>query len=194
MQSPWWTSIVQWTIWGIVMTLVMGWLSRGRLKSQPEDQRGQLRHPWSTALMGLVAFAFFAGIAVISNTIGKNQTTTVWTTGVFLLGAFGGLCMLADYFLGRHRLTDRGLQYGKLFGRGGALVWTEVDRVEYSPGWKWFKLTTSQGTTVRVSAMLMGLPEFAREVLAHVAPQRMSEGTAALLRMTAKGHPPSIWG
>lgn len=194
MQTPVWRTVVQWTLWFILMSVVMGWLSRNRIKNRPQDQRMQLRHPWSTALLGLVTFGFFGGIAVVSNTIGKNQSTTFWTTGVFLLGAFGGLCMIADYFLARHLLSERGMRYGKLFGRSGTFEWPQVDRVDYSSVCKWFNLETSQGTTVRVSAMLMGLPEFAQQVLSHVAPERMNAQTAALLRMTAQGKPPSIWG
>lgn len=194
MQSSWWGPIIQWTIWGIAMTVVMGWLSRNRLKRRPPEQRVQLRHPWSTLLFGVIIFGFFAGIAVISNTIGKNQTTSLWTTAVFVLGACGGLCMIADHVLGRHVLTDRGMRYGKLFGARGEFDWADVVRVEYSTGWKWFRITTSQGTTVRVSAMLMGLPEFAHQVLSQVEPDRMSEQTAVLLRMTAQGDLPRIWG
>jgi hypothetical protein len=42
----------------------------------------------STLLIGIVGLAFFGDIAVISNTAGKNNTTTIWTTLGFL--AFAG--------------------------------------------------------------------------------------------------------
>jgi hypothetical protein len=40
---------------------------------------------------------------------------------------------------------------------------------------KWYRLQTSTRAVVRISAMLMGLPEFAREVLAHVTRPAIDE-------------------
>ncbi len=75
MDQPWWGTVVQWTVWGIVMTLVMGWVARSRLKTRPHPDSRRLVHPPSTLIIGVVVFLFFAGIAIISNVF-PNKTVT----------------------------------------------------------------------------------------------------------------------
>ena len=58
---------------------------------------------------------------------------------------------------------------------------------------KWFLLETASGSKVRVSAMLTGLPEFARLVLRHVPKEAIEPGTRAILAETEQGRPPSVW-
>ncbi len=193
MQRDWWIPIVQWSLWGVAMSVVMGWLARSRMKQRPGQLTTDLRHPVSTLLIGLVGFLFFAGIAVVSNTIGKNNTTSIWTTLLFLFFAAMSLAMVAEYYLARHRLTSDGLQYGGLLRRRGEIRWAEVHSIEYATVMKWFKIRTNQGTTVRLSAMLMGLPALAQQVLAHVPQDRISEPTRLILLETANGRPPSVW-
>jgi hypothetical protein len=70
------------------MAIVMGWLARSRLRARPASDTRRLVHPASTLIVGLVAFAFFAGLAVVSNVV-PNKTTTWWTTAVFVVRAAG---------------------------------------------------------------------------------------------------------
>jgi hypothetical protein len=49
---PWWAVLLQWTVWGVVMALVMGWLGRSRLRRLEHTEAGVLRHPRSTLVMG----------------------------------------------------------------------------------------------------------------------------------------------
>jgi len=193
MQRDWWIPIVQWTLWGIAMSIVMGWVARSRMKSRPDQPGADLRHSVSTLILGLIGLVFFAGIAVISNTIGKNSTTSVWTTLLFLFFALMSMAMVADYFMARHRLTQDGFEYAKLLGRRGEVRWADVRGVEYVTAMKWFKVKTKQGNTVRLSAMLMGLPAFAQQVLLHVSAEQIPEPTRSILVETANGNPPSIW-
>ena len=58
---------------------------------------------------------------------------------------------------------------------------------------KWFTLDRASGGRVRVSAMLTGLPEFARLVLVHAPPAAIDEATRGVLEETAAGRPPAIW-
>jgi hypothetical protein len=53
---------LQWTLWLVVMATVMGWLARSRLRARPASDARRLVHPPSTLIVGLVAFAFFAGL------------------------------------------------------------------------------------------------------------------------------------
>jgi hypothetical protein len=175
------------------MTIIMGWLANSRAKQRPRSDANTLRHPIGILVIGILGFAFFAGIAVVSNTIGKNSTTTIWTTFVFLFFAAMSLAMVADYFFGRHYLRPEGLEYGKLHGQRGYSSWAEIRSVTYAPVMKWFVLRTASGATIRISAMLMGLPAFAQHVLAHVSPEGIDNATRALLLETADGNPPSVW-
>lgn len=194
MSREWWVPIVQWTLWGLVMAVVMGWVARSRLRERPESERHTLRHPISTLVIGVVGAVFFFGIAVISNTIGKNATSTVWTTLLFVGFGLMSVPLIADYYFARHCVSDRGIEYGRMFGQRGSLRWSEVRNVKFAPGMKWFVLESASGAKVRVSAMLVGLPEFAWFVLTHVPAEAIEPATRAVLSETKGGRPPSVWG
>jgi len=194
MNRGWWVPIVQWTLWGLGMAVVIGWVAKSRLRERPESERYTLRHPVSTLAIGVVGAAFFFGIAVVSNTIGKNPTATVWTTLSFVAFGLASVPMIADYFFARHRVSERGIEYGRMFGHRGSLRWSEVQKVRFAPLMKWFVLEAASGAKVRVSAMLVGLPEFARFVLLHVSKEAIDPDTQAVLLETEQGRPPSVWG
>lgn len=192
MDKPWWTSAVQWAIWGIVMALVMGWVARSRFRARPSADARRLAHPPSTLVIGLVTFAFFAAIAIVSN-VYANKTTTWWTTAIFVGFAVLALALIADYFVAHHEVSAEGLTYGRLSGRRKSLRWSDLRRVRYAPVMKWFRLETQAGDVARISAMLVGLPEFARLVLAHAPPGVIDRETLPILEATAAGHPPPVW-
>lgn len=79
-------------------------------------------------------------------------------------------------------------------GRRGHLRWLEVSKLRFAPVMKWFVLEAQDGRKVRVSAMLLGLPEFAQAVLAHVPVEAIEPGTLQILQETSRGQPPSVWG
>jgi hypothetical protein len=192
--GEWWVQIVQWALFGLAMTLVMGWVARSRFRKRLDSDARTLAHPVSTLVIGLIGVTFFGGIAIISNTVGKNNTTTIWTTLIFIAFAFMSVPMIADYYFARHRVSDVGLDYGRMFGQRGAFGWSDVKRVRYASVMKWFAIDLHSGSTVRVSAMLTGLPEFARLLLAHVPRNVIDDEAYALLRETEQGKPPSVWG
>lgn len=193
MTSGAWISAVQWSIWGLAMTLVMGWVARSRNRKRGATDAKHLGHPSSTLVIGLVCAGFFAGLAIVSN-VWSNKTTTIWTTLTFVGFALLSLPMIADYWFARHAVSDEGMEYGRMFGQRGSFLWSEVKQVRYAPGMKWFKIDLQSGTRVRVSAMLYGLPEFARLALQHVPSALIDETTRAVLKATADGSPPNIWG
>ena len=191
MNRPWWSVALQWTLWFLVMSAVMGWLARSRLR-RPSEGR-QVRHPVSVLVIGLVGFTFFAGIAILSN-VYANRTTTIYTTLTFVGFALLNLPLIADYLFARHDVSERGMHYGRMSGARGTFEWRDVVRVRFAPSMKWFAITLADGRTVRVSAMMMGLPEFARLLLNGVNGAALDADTRALLDATTAGHPPSIWG
>jgi hypothetical protein len=114
---------------------------------------------------------------------------------LFFLGfAALGLPLVLDYRNARHVLTPDGLRYGKMFGGGGVLRWTDVHRLNYSQSAKWYRLDLADGRVVRVSAMLIGLPNFARAALEQVPPSAITPEARSVLEATRAGNLPSIWG
>ena len=186
-------SWLQWTLWAIIMSLVMGWVARSRMRPRPACRDQQLRHPVSTLIIGLAGFLLFAAIAVISNVF-SNKTTSWWTTAIFLGFALLALPVVGDYFAARHEVSREGLLYGRLLGDGGFLCWDELSSVRFSSSMKWFRLETQSGTVVRVSVMLMGLPVFAQMILAYARSAAIDPTTQMILHATAEGNPPSVWG
>jgi small-conductance mechanosensitive channel len=192
MDQPWWAHVLQWTLWGIAMAFVMGWVAKSRHRSRPESEARRLVHPPSTLIIGLVSLAFFSAIAAIA-TFCADKTTALPVTALFLGFAALALVIIAEYFRAWHEVSDEGMNYGRLTGKRGSLKWSEVVRVRYVLGMNWFKLETQSGAVARVSAMLMGLPEFARLVLTHVSPAAIDPKTAPVLEATAAGDPPKVW-
>ena len=188
----WWVTTIQWSLWAVVMSLVMGWLAKSRHRSRPASEQRVLVHPPSTLIIGLVCFLFFAGISVVSNVF-VNKTTTWWTTTIFVSFALLAVPMISDYFIARHEVSEEGMAYRKITGASKYLRWSELKAVRYAPGMKWFRLEAQSGEVARISVMLIGLPEFARLLLAHAPKQAIEPETLPVLQATADGHPPSVW-
>jgi hypothetical protein len=53
---------------------------------------------------------FFAGLAVVSNVI-PNETTTWWTTSIFIGFALLSVPMVLGFFLEEHEVSEQGLAY-----------------------------------------------------------------------------------
>jgi hypothetical protein len=65
MSRAWWIPIVQWTVWGLVMAAVMGWVAKGRLRKRAESDARTLCHPISTRHRYRWRRVLF-GIAIVS--------------------------------------------------------------------------------------------------------------------------------
>lgn len=142
--------------------------------------------------MGLACFIFFAAAAILSNVF-RNHTTTWGTTSIFVGFALISLPMITDYFIARHKVSEEGLAYRKITGAARYLRWSELKHVRYATGMKWFRLETQSGEVARISAMLMGLPEFARLLLAHTPKDAIDDAALPVLQATAGGNAPSVW-
>jgi hypothetical protein len=187
-----WMTALQWTLWLAVMAMVMGWLARNRLRARPAADARRLVHPLSTLIVGLVAFAFFAGLAVVSNVV-PNKTTTWWTTAVFVGFALLALPLVSGFFLEQHDVSDQGLAGRTFAGVRKHVRWSDLSTVRYAASMKWFRLETRSGRVARISVMLMGLPEFARLLLQHAPKDAIDAETLNVLQETAAGNPPSVW-
>jgi uncharacterized membrane protein len=186
-------SWLQWALWGLLMSLIMGWIAQSRGRPRPDGSAQRLQHPISTLIIGLAGFLLFGAIAVISNVL-ANATTSCWTRAIFVGFALLALPILGDYFAARHEVSEEGLRYGRLFGSDGFMRWTELKSVQFSEAMKWFRLESQLGKVVRLSVMLMGLPMFAQLLLAHAPRESIEKNTLPVLQTTAEGNPPSVWG
>ena len=60
-------SVLQWALWLVLMSLVMGWLARSRIRKRVESDANALRHPNSVLIIGAVTSAFFVALAILSH-------------------------------------------------------------------------------------------------------------------------------
>lgn len=185
-------SVIEWVVWCVGMALVMGWVSRSR--SRAPSQAGTLVLPTSIPIIGIVAVVFFLALAVISNTGGKNVTSTPGTTLLFCAFAIASVPFISCFYLCRHRVSRSGMDYGEMFGARRTFAWSEVRTVRYSRDMGWFKLELDSGYVARISTMSRGLPEFARLVLTHVPRDRCSDDAYRLLKGAREGKLPNLTG
>ncbi len=187
----WWLTLLQWSLWGVLMAVVRGWLGRSRLRARPAAEARRLALPPAMLVLGLACLAFFGGAAVVSNVF-PDRTSTWWTTAVFVGFALLGLALVLAYFLEVHEVSDDGLASRNLFGITRHLRWRDLGDVRFAPVMQWFRLETRSGIVARVSVMVMGLPEFARLLLRHAPTGAIGPETLEILRATADGSPPSV--
>jgi hypothetical protein len=187
-------SVIKWVIWAVSMALVMGWVSRSRSRTRAPSQAGVLVLPTSILIIGIVSVVFWLAIVIISNTVGKNSTSTLGTTLVFCVFSIASTPLISSFYFSRHRVSPSGMDYGEMFGARRTFAWSEVMAVHYSRSMGWFRLELDSGYVARISATLMGLPEFARLVLAHVPREKCSDEAYALLRDAREGKLPNLTG
>lgn len=187
-----WGNVIQFSAWFVIMSLVMGWLGRNRLKPRPAGEAGTLRQPVSTLVIGIVCLAFFLALAVLS-VLFPGKDPVWWTTACFLGFTPLGLAIIAEYYYARHAVSDFGLDYGSMRGRRGSMRWADVRSLRYGASMKWFRIEDAHGNVARLSAMLAGLPEFAQLALRHVPAEALDGPTWDVLERTAQGNPPPIW-
>lgn len=173
------------------LALMGRWVGATRLKPARSHEANTLQHPTSTFILA-TGFAA-SGMAFIVLCAGSIPRKDIWVLWFFAIVTAAPSLLVLDYYRGRHELIDRGMRYGKLFGRGGALRWEDVRTVAYSTSMKWFRVECADGTVVRVSVWLTSLPAFATAVLRNVAPATIDVKTRAVLEETSAGRPPSIW-
>lgn len=191
MQHSAWEPVIRWGVWLVIMAIVMGALGRSRLKQRPPSESDELRQPVAILWVGVVCTLMFGAFGVLSQFTGKGATW--WTTLIFVGFALLGVVVIADYYLARHTISEQGLAYGGLRGRRGNMRWDEVRSIRYASTMKWFRLEDVHGNVARLSAMLIGLPEFARLALDQVPSDAVDDFTWDLLDQTASGNPPPVW-
>ena len=126
---PWWAHGLQWGLWAVCMSLVMGWLGRSRKRTALTTDPGRLHHPRSTLILAWVCSGFFVALFLLCAIFGGDQARIA---PFFLLFAALGVPLFLDYANARHTLRPDGLEYGRMFGGGGVALWQEIRRLRYS--------------------------------------------------------------
>ena len=191
--QPWWQPIVQHAVWVVLMSLVMGWVAKSRLKSRPKAPAGLMVYPVSMLIIGVVCVVVFLALAVLCWLFpGKSGSPII----VAFFGGFAllGVPLILEYVRVQFRLEPEGLRYQTLSGRRGVLAWSQIAAVRYSQAAKWFRLDGKRGELIRISSMIIGLPQFAQVILAMAPQAQIDVDTRRVLQATAAGSPPSIWG
>jgi hypothetical protein len=101
--------------------------------------------------------------------------------------------MVLEYFRVRFRLEPGGMAYQTLLAPPGFLQWIDVSRIHRSR-FGWFRIESSDGTIVRVSIMLAGLPAFAAVVLDLIPECASNAYTEKVLQQVASGRLPPLLG
>jgi hypothetical protein len=186
---------------GLLVTLLMSlaasilmiWIDKSRTRNRPGHERNKLRHPSSTLIIGIVMVTFSFGVAILANTEDKTGSMPIGVTLFLVAFGLAFVPLIMSYFFATHQVSERGMDYGRMFGQRGKFKWSELRKVSYNSSTKWFVLEATSGEKVRVSAMHLGLPDFARLILLHVPRKAIDPRTLALLMETEQGNPPSLW-
>lgn len=193
MMPEWLAPVAQSLFWVVSMTLVMRWLGRSRQRPRPASDGKSVRHPPGILAVGVISLLFFVGV-VVAASIWPDEGVNVWFysffAGMILMSAY----IVADYVYARHQITEEGMDFGRPTGGRVAFRWSEVRSIRFSRMWNWFRIELQSGEVVRVSAMMMGLPALARQVLSQVPAVRINRDALKLLENAAKDELPPIWG
>ena len=113
-----------------------------------------------------------------------------------LFGGFGlgmpGVLLILGFFISKHEIHTKGLTSRRILGQQRTVPWSDVVRIWYSTMRMSFVLEIRDGSRVRISALMMGLPKFAEMALANVSPFAFDETMRATLEATAAGDLPDL--
>ena len=172
-----------------VIASVLCQLAIRRALGKPSAQARQLVYPLGRLFSSLLGGGLFLGASVVSN-IYRNPTVTVFTTTFFIVFGLWGLAGALNYVVVRHVVSETGMEFRRITGATVAFQWSEVVRVDFSDSMKWFRIRLSDGRSVRVSATLLGLPDFARLLLAVVPAALIDDKALTLLQSIIAGRFP----
>lgn len=191
-ERPWWSHILQWGVWALVMSLVMGWLAKVRRPAVVRERPQVLTHPPTTLIVGMVCTGFFILLAVLAGIYAKPDDW--WAPYVFVGFALLGAPLIGEALRVRHELMDDGIAYRGLLARYDSVSWDEIESAHWNHSMKWLALRTRDGRILRFSAMLNGLDSLALALHERVPALEVDEVTAEVLADARHGHLPNIWG
>jgi hypothetical protein len=186
-----WPAVIRSGTVALLTSLITGLIAATRKRKPTPQREGRMQYPVSILIVAVLTAGFFLVLAALS-VIYDNGTGGPLVGGLFVAFSLLGVYLLLEYYRVQHALTADGLDFGRLLGPRGSLKWRDVTRIQYSPAPRWFRIETGAGQLVRISAMLTGLPEFARAVLEQVPSYAIDERTRDVLQACAQGELPPI--
>src|SRR5947208_353850 len=140
--------------WLALMSLVMAWLARSRLRPPPEPgAQTVLRMPTSVLILSLVCLGMFTALAGLS--FGSPTGGPVVAAGFLAFAALGAALAYVS-IVQRYELLPDGFAYHTIIGARRTLRWGNVRLVRYSPALQWFVITLDAERAARLSATLPG--------------------------------------
>lgn len=188
----WWSHALQWGVWALAMSLVMGWLAKARRPATAKGRARVLTYPFAILIVGVVCCGFFILLAVLAGIYADPDER--WTPYVFLCFALLGATLIGEALRVRHELKDDGIVYRGLLTRHDRISWPEIASAHWNSSMKWLVLTTYTGHVLRFSGVLNGLESLAQELKERAPALAVDEVTAKLLADAREGRLPSIWG
>ena len=193
--STWLSALAQALFWIAAMTVTMRWLARTRQQARPAQDADHLRQPGSMLAIGIVGTLLCIGVLVAVTVWPDHDGGSIAVSYAFFCAfTLLPLFVVADYFNGRHDVSEAGMDVGRASGRRLSFGWDEVSGIRYARSAGWFRIALCSGQVVRVSVMLMGLPVFADKVLRHVPAARIETDAFKVLKEATAGKLPGIWG
>jgi hypothetical protein len=178
--------VVQWAIWGIIMSLIFSLLTKIRKKDMNIKYDSKLSLPLYVMIIGAVDFALFAAFAFISN-IFPNGTESLVTTVLFLCFAFLGIILIYAYYIEKFTYDSTEIRYRKFTGKKVSIKWKDVVAIEYKASMQWIKIRDDKGGCGYFSTMLKGLRQFSEMILDNVNHKNIDAKTLAILDRIKRG-------
>jgi len=196
-----WSGEVAFSLIPWMVRRVVDWLQRSRLSYTPPEPQ-VLVLPRSHLIFGasaLFLFLMFTGALVATFIIMQGAAgfavdlLIVVGLMISLTCTVGCIVMVLEYSRVRFRLEPGGMAYQTLLAGPGFLYWIDVSQIHRSR-FGWFRIESSDGTIVRVSIMLAGLPAFAAIILDLIPECAMDAYSKEVLRQVAAGRLPPLLG
>ena len=182
--------ILRFVIGGLI--LLTSWVVDRFRKPRLQKSKLVLRYSAFLFVVGLLGMLFVGGGLAVGVRLyllhpeRVHPVSLIWFVPFFLLF----LWMVLEFLFVRRTVTEEGMEARELFGKRIRIRWDAVVRVYYSPLAGWFGVVDAEGKIIRVSVMMLGLPDFARVVLSRVPPEVMEPEARSRLQKAARGNPP----
>ncbi len=182
----------------VAVVFAARYISKSRLKQQSKSRENLMRMPASILVLGIVCFAFFVGLAIVSQVYPDADANGVvkadwWLVPIFVAFSLLGLPLIRSYYVEKHFIEQEGLRYNTLTKRG-FLRYDDIVSVDFSLAMNWFVVKDGRGNVVHIASTLTNLPMFARVILQKVDKTRICGRALSVLSSTAEGNPPSLFG
>jgi TPR repeat protein len=188
----WWTVLIPAV--GLIPGLLAALAAANRKRTGAAvEHAGRLQQPPSTLALGVLLLGLALALAILSMFHDNDTAAPIFNGVLGLLGVLA-MSMIVAYYRAWYELTAAGLDFGRFLGRRGSIKWRDITCITYSRAMRWFRIETASGEVVRISAMLTGLPEFARAVLEQVPSYAIDGTTREALHAFVQGELPGLAG